>query len=195
MEGIVIKSFNLAVETEYIDFLKYVLPFINLIESAYKERFWGTKVYLKKIKKRDLIIHLAFDSKVEDGLPIGTVFLKSKGKLAGIAVIPKNRGKGIATYMIRHIMAIYNHLYVEIAIDNNIMINLLTKLKFVKINSQAGLNKLLNYEVITILESKDDCIIYYHGKKKEDLHLFRKFILFEFKGTNFKNMDLEKYYL
>ncbi|MEM9884375.1 MAG: hypothetical protein AAF849_00670 [Bacteroidota bacterium] len=152
------------------------------MKKCYGERrYWGDNIYNQKIDKRKLIIYLLFsdDNTNQENL-IGTIFLKPNGKLSGLAIFKKYRGKGYSSMLIRKTMCDYSHLFVEVDRHNALIKKLLLELGFTKVKEENNIQDLLKYEKLGFLDSEADYTPYYHGHDKTNIDRQRIFIMFEY---------------
>lgn len=175
-----IEKFNLAISDEYKKFKEHQNKFLELLEVSYgKSRYWGNDIYIQKIKKRRLSIYLMFSSENDKKILIGTIFIKPRGKLSGMAILKKYRGKGFSQTLIKRTIKDYDNVYAEIAVDNQLLRKLLGDLEFKIVKKKERINDLLFNEEIQFLNDKD-ILCYYHSSDKSKIDRLRKFIMYEY---------------
>lgn len=187
MTTLILKKFDLTLVNDYEIFQQYKKIFLDIMKLSYNtpsNNYWGDDIYENKIKERNLKISILFYR--ENKIPIGCIILKKNGKLSGLAVQEEYRRKGMATYMINISIQQFPYIFVEVAIENSFVRKLLNKKRFKAISKKSILLNLLKNEEITILKYTQEYIIYCHGNRS-DIHILKKFIMYEYNKTLEKN--------
>lgn len=179
MDEIIIRCFDISHEQDFLDFVELKEKFLNLLSLSYGKKYFGNDIYNEKIEQRNLIIFVAFyDSEI-----IGTLIIKDREKLSGLAITSRFRRRKIASNLIKKAQIELPYLYGEVAITSSHMKSLLKKLGFNTVSDKNLISELLTKQNdrVLFLDKKLGYYSYVHANNKYYIDHQKVFIVFEYR--------------
>lgn len=183
---LIIQSYDLAKAADLIEFKLYEDRFLDVLETAYADRFYGREVHLNRIygKGHTFGPHHMFlgflDHVTKDNL-VACSYIRPDGKRGAMAVLPEHQGHGIGRQLICESLKAFDNQFTEIDPSDARVRHLLNSLGFRPVESESELKHHLA-KCVRLLRSMryEDHDFVYKRLLSERPGVEREFIMFTY---------------